>query len=169
MPVNEIVACGGLPERNQLLMRIFADVTGREIAVAASSQTPALGSAMFAAVAAGSAAGGYDTIEEAAARMAHLSESRYRPDPVRARTSTTSSSREYRALHDHFGRGGDDVMKRLRALRDRGAGAADRAVGRLGQPDRRADASDARRRDASRRGSSEARRGTSGSRSRRRS
>ena len=51
-------------------MRIFADVTGREIAVAASSQTPALGSAMFAAVAAGSAAGGYDSIEEAAARMA---------------------------------------------------------------------------------------------------
>jgi L-ribulokinase len=116
--VNEIVACGGLPERNRLLMRIFADVTGREIAVAASSQTPALGSAMFAAVAAGSAAGGYDTIEEAAARMAHLGETRYRPDPARGRVYDELFA-EYRALHDHFGRGGNDVMKRLRALRTR--------------------------------------------------
>ncbi|MGH2429428.1 MAG: ribulokinase, partial [Candidatus Limnocylindria bacterium] len=47
VPVNEIVACGGLPERNRLLMQIYADVTGREFRVAASSQTPALGSAMF--------------------------------------------------------------------------------------------------------------------------
>jgi L-ribulokinase len=124
VPVDEIVACGGLPERNRLLMRIFADVTGREIAVAASSQTPALGSAMFAAVAAGSAAGGYDTIEEAAARMAHLSETRYRPDPARARIYDELFG-EYRALHDHFGRGGADVMKRLRALRTpRGAEVA---------------------------------------------
>ncbi len=118
VPVEEIVACGGLPERNRLLMHIFADVTGREIAVAASSQTPALGSAMFAAVAAGSAAGGYDTIEDAAARMAHLSETRYRPDRARARVYDELFG-EYRALHDHFGRGGDDIMKRLRAVRTR--------------------------------------------------
>jgi L-ribulokinase len=118
--IDEIVACGGLPERNKLLMRIFADVTGREIAVAASSQTPALGSAMFAAVAAGSAAGGYDSIEEAAARMARLSEERFRPDPVRARVYDELFA-EYRTLHDHFGRGGNDVMKRLRALRARPA------------------------------------------------
>ena len=52
---NEIVACGGLPEQNPLLMQIFADVTGREFAVAASKQAPALGSAMFGAVAAGAA------------------------------------------------------------------------------------------------------------------
>ena len=63
--VDGIVACGGLPERNRLLMQIFADVTGREFAVAASSQAPALGSAMFGAVAAGAAAGGYDSIVEA--------------------------------------------------------------------------------------------------------
>ena len=53
--VDGIVACGGLPERNRLLMQIFADVTGREFAVAASGQAPALGSAMFGAVAAGAA------------------------------------------------------------------------------------------------------------------
>ena len=64
--------CGGLPDRSPLLMQIFADVTGRSWRVAASSQTPALGRAMFAAVAAGPGAGGYGSIEDAAAAMAHL-------------------------------------------------------------------------------------------------
>jgi L-ribulokinase len=64
--VNELVACGGLPEKNDMLMQIYADVTGREFKVSASKQTPALGSAMFGAVAAGSAGGGHDTIIEPA-------------------------------------------------------------------------------------------------------
>lgn len=53
--VNELYACGGLPQKNALLMQIYADVTNREIKVAASKQTPALGAAMFGAVAAGAA------------------------------------------------------------------------------------------------------------------
>ena len=53
-------------------MQIYADVTGREIKVSASKQAPALGSAMYGAVAAGAAAGGYDSIFEAAGKMAHL-------------------------------------------------------------------------------------------------
>jgi len=72
VPIHELVACGGLPEKNRLLMQIFADVTGRPIQVSASRQTPALGSAMFGAVAATQAAGGYDTIYAAAERMARL-------------------------------------------------------------------------------------------------
>ena len=91
--VNEVVACGGLPERNRLLMQIYADVTGREFKVAASSQTPALGSAMFAAVAAGPRQGGYDSIVEAAAKMARLQETSYLPNP------------EHRAVYDELYRG----------------------------------------------------------------
>ena len=72
VPIRELVACGGLPEKNKLLMQIYADVTGREIKVTASKQTPALGSAMFGAVAAGKPAGGYDSIYDAAQAMAHL-------------------------------------------------------------------------------------------------
>jgi L-ribulokinase len=116
--IGEIVACGVLPERNHLLMQIYADVTRREMPVAASSQTPALGSAMFAAVAAGSAAGGYDSIEEAAGRMAHLRDERYVPNEERARVYDDLFA-EYRLLHDTFGRGENDVMKRLRAIRSR--------------------------------------------------
>ena len=66
VPVHEIVATGGLPDRNKLLMQIYADVTGRPIQVAGTHQGGALGSAMHGAVAAGEAAGGYDTIVEAA-------------------------------------------------------------------------------------------------------
>jgi L-ribulokinase len=118
VPVNDIVACGGLPERNRLLMQIYADVTRREIPVAASPQTPALGSAMWAAVAAGSAAGGYDRIEDAAARMARLRDERYVPNPAAAAVYDELYA-EYRLLHDYFGRGANDAMKRLRALRAR--------------------------------------------------
>ena len=118
VPIRDLVACGGLPERNRLLMQVYADVTKREISVAASPQTPALGSAMFAAVAAGAAAGGYDRIEDAAARMARLREERYVPDPARAAVYDELYA-EYRILHDAFGRGGNDAMKRLRAIRAR--------------------------------------------------
>jgi L-ribulokinase len=114
--VDEIVATGGLPDRNKLLMQIYADVTGREVKVAAATQTPALGSAMFGAVAAGKEAGGYDTIEEASAAMSRLRSERYVPVPEHTEVYDKLYS-EYVLLHDYFGRGANDVMKRLKQLR----------------------------------------------------
>jgi L-ribulokinase len=116
--VERVVGCGGLPERNPLLMQLSADITGRDFEVAASNQAPALGSAMYGGVAAGAAAGGYDSIEDAAAAMVRPSVRTYRPDPA-ARDVYDALYRDYLALHDHFGRGGNDVMRRLRALRAR--------------------------------------------------
>lgn len=114
--VNEIVACGGLPERNKLLMQIYADVTGREMRVSAAQQTAALGAAMFGAVEAGRAAGGYDSIVEAAPRMARLKDEVYRP--ITAHTAVYDQIyAEYVRLHDYFGRDGNDVMKRLKVLK----------------------------------------------------
>lgn len=118
LAIEELYACGGLPERNQLLMQIYADVTGRTIKVARSSQAPALGAAMFGAVAAGPEAGGYRTITEAAERMAGLKDVVYRPDRER-QAVYEELYREYVQLHDHFGRGANDVMKRLKAMRAR--------------------------------------------------
>jgi len=116
VPVNELVACGGLPEKNKLLMQIYADVTGREIKVTASKQTPALGSAMFGAVAAGRAAGGYDTIYEAAAQMARLKKETFKPIPANQHVYEQLYA-DYVALYDYFGRGANDVMKRLKRLK----------------------------------------------------
>jgi len=116
VPVREIVACGGLPERNRLLMQIYADVTGREIKVARTSQAGAVGSAMFAAVAAGAEAGGYDTIFEAAQRMAGLQDVVYRPIPDH-QVVYDQLFAGYLKLHDYFGRGANDVMKVLKRIR----------------------------------------------------
>ena len=114
--VDEIVATGGLPERNKLLMQIYADITGREFKVAASKQAGALGSAMFGAVAAGKAAGGYDTIFEAAQHMAHLKDEVFRPIPENQAVYDKLYA-EYKVLHDYFGRGDNDVMKRLKRVK----------------------------------------------------
>ena len=89
--VDSIVACGGLPERNKLLMQIYADVLGREIEVGASTQAPALGAAMFGAVAAGE----YDSIADAAPHMARPSTESFTPSAdahARLRRSSTAST-----------------------------------------------------------------------------
>ena len=116
VPIHELVACGGLPEKNKLLMQIYADVTGREIKVTASKQTPALGSAMFGAVAAGKAAGGYDSIYEAAQNMAHLKEETFKPIPENQEVYDKLFA-EYLRLHDYFGRGENNVMKTLKKIK----------------------------------------------------
>jgi L-ribulokinase len=121
--VDRVVACGGLPDRSPLLMQISADITRREFDVAASGQAPAVGSAMFGAVAAGARAGGYGTIAEAAAAMARPPVRTYRPDPSAAAVYDDLYA-EYLALHDYFGRGSNDVMKILRAIRARQASRA---------------------------------------------
>jgi L-ribulokinase len=114
--VEHLVACGGLPEKNQLLMQIYADVTGRDIKLADPLQTcSALGAAMHGAVAAGQAAGGYDTIYQAAARMARVQKLIYRPRQE-AHETYNRLFKEYQTLHDYFGRGANDVMKRLKAM-----------------------------------------------------
>lgn len=116
IPVADIVATGGLPGRNKLLMQIFADVTGRVIHVAGTAQGGALGSAMHAAVAAGPAAGGYSSILEASQHMVQLSDEVYRPIPAHTQIYDQLFA-EYLILHDYFGRGANDVMKRLKRLK----------------------------------------------------
>jgi L-ribulokinase len=97
-------------------MQIYADVTGRKIKVTASKQTPALGSAMFGAVAAGKAEGGYDSIYDAAQKMAHLKEETFKPVPENQIVYNKLFA-EYVNLHDYFGRGGNDVMKNLKHIK----------------------------------------------------
>jgi L-ribulokinase len=116
VPVKEIVATGGLPDRNRLVMQVYADVTGREIKVAAAKQTPALGSAIFGAVAAGKAVGGYDSIYDASQKMGHLRDEKYTPNLAHKEVYDRLFA-EYKILHDYFGRGENDVMKRLKALK----------------------------------------------------
>ena len=116
VPVWELVAAGGLPEKNKLLMQIYADVTGRQFKVSGSTQTPALGSAMFGAVAAAKANGGYDSIFDAAPIMGKLKNETYKPNPE-AKAVYDNLFAEYVSLHDYFGRGANGVMKRLKNIK----------------------------------------------------
>ena len=97
-------------------MQIYADVTGRAIKIAAAKQTPALGSAMFGAVAAGTRSGGYDSIFAASKAMAAVRDIVYKPDPT-AQPIYDRLYADYVTLHDTFGRGANDVMKRLKQMR----------------------------------------------------
>lgn len=115
--INELYACGGLPEKNPMLMQIYADVTNLKIKVSKSSQTPALGAAMFGAVAAGKEKGGFDSIFEAARVIPKLKEETYNPIPENVEIYDKLFE-EYKLLHDYFGRGINNVMKRLKALKE---------------------------------------------------
>ena len=116
VPVNEIRAAGGIAVKNPFIMQIYADVTGLEFRIAGSAQCPSLGGAIFAACAAGAEAGGYDSLDDAANAMGSLSDRVYRPIPENQAVYERLYA-EYALLHDLFGRGGNDVMKRLRRIR----------------------------------------------------
>jgi len=111
--ITSLVAAGGLPEKNALLLQIYADVTGKPLELAGSPQAPALGSAMHAAVAAGI----YPTIQDAAEVMGKLKPQRVEPLPHHQAIYDRLFA-EYELLHDYFGRGGNDVMKRLKSIRN---------------------------------------------------
>ena len=115
--VKELVACGGLAERNKLLLQIYADVTGREFVEAGSGHTSALGAAMFGAYAAGKSAGGYDSLNDAAKQMFPAKLVMHKPNTQHHATYQKLFA-EYRKLHAYFGRGENDVMKRLREIRN---------------------------------------------------
>ena len=96
--VKEVVTCGGLAERNPLLMQIYADVTGRPMKVSKSAQTCALGSAMFGAV----AADHFNKVEEAQTLMSGQKGVVYTPNPSN-RAVYDKLYTLYRQLHDAFG------------------------------------------------------------------
>ncbi len=116
VPVEELFACGGIASKDDFMMQVYADVTGRTLKISDSDQTVALGAAMFGAVAAGSAKGGYDSIFDAARLIPRLKEGVFVPDPE-AKAAYDKLYAEYKILHDYFGRGENDVMKRLKNLR----------------------------------------------------
>lgn len=116
VPVDELYACGGISKKNVMMMQIYADVTNKEIFIGASDQSPALGAAMFGAVAAGAAKGGYDSIFDAAKVMGKVEEKTYKPIPENV-AAYKKLYAEFKILHDYFGRGANDVMKRLKAIK----------------------------------------------------
>lgn len=114
--INELYTCGGLPQKNRMLIQIYADVTNLPIRISKSTQTPALGSAMFGAVVAGKENGGFESIREAARVIPKLLDEVITPIPENVEIYSRIYS-HYDRLHDYFGRGENNVMKDLKKLR----------------------------------------------------
>lgn len=116
MHVEEVVACGGLPQRNALLMQIYADVLNRPIKISQSDYAPAIGAAILGAVAAGKENGGYSTIEEAIQYMAQPIEKTFYPNAESVSVYETIFN-YYKELHNYFGLQHVKMMKTLKQLR----------------------------------------------------
>ena len=122
VPVHDVVNCGGLAIRSPLLMQIYADVTGRPMKISRSEQTPALGAAVLASVAAGRERGGHRTAGDAQQAMTGTGRV-FEPIPAHHETYRQLYGL-YHRLHDGFGTVHGDggmytIMKELLALRDR--------------------------------------------------
>lgn len=125
--VNEVVNCGGIAEKNPLVMQIYADVTGRPMKISRSGQTSALGAAIAGAVVAGKRAGGHDAFDPALAAMTGLKSQIFKPQPA-SRTIYAKLYPIYRKLYEAFGtekwRGSlHPVMKQLIEIRNLARGA----------------------------------------------
>ena len=111
--VRELYACGGIVGKNPFMMQIYADVLGKTILTASTDQGSAFGASVYAAVAAGVHAGGYASVKEAARAMGKTGEIKY--EPISQNTQAYHRLyKEYKLLHDYFGTGGNEVMRRMR-------------------------------------------------------
>ena len=110
--VNSICATGGIAHKNSMMMQIYADVTGREIRVSSAKQAGAYGSALYAAVACGE----YDSIITASEKLAKPDSTKYFPNTENHKIYS-ELYKEYTRLHDYFGRGENNVMKKLDKLK----------------------------------------------------
>lgn len=119
--VSELIVAGGLL-KNTFLLQLYADVTRLPLSTIISAQGPALGSAIHAAV----AAGAYGDVREAARAMGRRVVAAYTADEDAA-LRYDALYREYTKLHDHFGRGGNEVMRRLQAIRREARGVVGNA------------------------------------------
>jgi L-ribulokinase len=113
LQVKELVAAGGLPEKNVLLRQIYADVTGRDFKLARRPLASGIGAAIYAAVAAGL----YSDIHAASDAMGKVEDAEIvSPNPAN-QAAYRQLYADYKTLYDYFGRGSNDVMRRLKAMK----------------------------------------------------
>ncbi|MHC4248933.1 MAG: ribulokinase [Planctomycetota bacterium] len=116
VPVDEVICCGGIAEKNPMLMQIYADVIGKPMKISRSAQTCALGSAVFGAV----VGGAHFDAETAQGAMTGIKDESYEPTPEGS-AAYEEIYKVYRTLHDSFGLPGERdlsrVMKDLIAIR----------------------------------------------------
>ncbi|MBP9989176.1 MAG: ribulokinase [Ruminococcus sp.] len=114
--VNTFYAAGGISQKDPMTMQIYADIINMPIKIADCEQGGALGSAIYGACAAGAENGGYDSLYDGAAALGKVKDKVYYPNEENVAIYDKLFA-EYKILHDYFGRGENDVMKRLKAIK----------------------------------------------------
>lgn len=119
--IDKIVCCGGLSQKNKMLVQIYADIFNCEVSINTTEQTCALGSAIAGAVCAGKKVGGYDNFQEAMAAMVPSNSLVYKPIPGNSKIYN-ELFKLYKEVADGFAGNKNiplnHVMKNLLALRN---------------------------------------------------
>ena len=117
VPVEKLFAGGGIPVKAPEIMQIFADVLGQEIRAGNCPQPSALGSAIYAASAAGSSAGGYNKVEKAIEAMSADMDLVFVPNQDNHRTYNDLYD-IYCSLYESFSKK-DSEMKKLISVKNK--------------------------------------------------
>jgi len=110
--VSAIYAAGGISAKNELLLQIYADVTGKEVKVCSVKEASAYGMAIYAAV----NKNGYSSFTEAINKLGRTKEKTYKPNAVNA-TVYNRLYTEYEKLCVYFAEGGTDTVGVLKQLK----------------------------------------------------
>ena len=115
--VDSVVLSGGIPVKNSMLVQVYSDICKRNIKVSASTQASALGAAVLGIAAAKEEVTGYKDANEVAQALGKVHEKVYTPNPENTAVYDKLYE-EYVTLHEYFGKGANDVMKRLNNIRE---------------------------------------------------
>ena len=116
MHVDNIVLSGGIPMKNKMLVQVYSDICNRNIRISGASNASAMGAAYCGIAAAPESVTGYKDFADVVKRLGKIEEKVYTPNPENVE-AYDKLYEEYKTLSDYFGRGANDVMKRLNAMR----------------------------------------------------
>ena len=115
--IDKLVNCGGIAEKNPMIMQIYADILNRPMEIAESAQTVAMGAAIIGGFVGMQGKDKFKNIPEIQARVCKVKEKKYIPNPEAVKVYT-ELYKLYIKLHDSFGKDEEsiklfDVMKKL--------------------------------------------------------
>ena len=100
--IDKLVNCGGIAEKNSMVMQIYADILNRPMEVAESSQTVALGAAIVGGFVGMKGEENFTNIQEIQERVCKVKEKKYIPNPE-AVQAYSKLYKLYTKMHDSFG------------------------------------------------------------------
>ena len=109
---------GGIPQKNPMLVQIYSDVLNRDVSICPTTQVGAFGAAILGVAAAPSEVTGYVDLRDAIEKLGKRSSKVVSPIKENVK-AYDELFKEYKILHEYFGKGANGVMKRLNKMREK--------------------------------------------------